>query len=370
MKQKKLVQLFIAISLFCIVPLPLLNLFFLYQQDALEVKSITTQKLFSTDRIETNLNYFAFRTLHLSLNERQTVAGKDGYLFLGNMYASIIDKTQGTFPHTQEGIEQWTDGLKGVQKWFSSRGIPFVFVIAPNKSSIYPEMLPEKIVYREGKTITDDIVKSARKKGIVLLDLRSILRAEKRVGALYFKTDTHWNNRGAAIAFGATIDFLNQSYDLNLQTPNFILRETREGSGDLAGFLKIRKVLSRQHEINYTFDFNRSISVCHGLIDAKDRTLKSCQTVDNPILNVFAQDQYMINKNPLNQLKVLLIGDSFSTATSRLYNATFGTLWKFHHSRLYGEALAAFVKKHRPDLVIYQIVERDLYTPALVQPLP
>ena len=370
MRQKNLVQLFLIVSLLCISPLPLINLFFLYRQDALSLENLTKQKLFTTDHLESDLNYFAYRHFDYSFLPQKTVVGKDGYLFLGNHYARVIDKAEGKFPYTQKDIEKWADGLKAVEKWFEKRGIVFLFVIAPNKSSIYPEKLPDAIVYREGDTITDAIVKAAKERGVALLDLRPVLRKEKGDETLFFKTDTHWNNKGASIAFDATIRFLNAYSGHTYALPDYSLHPTRTISGDLAGFLKIKKLLSPRHELEFIYDFNKSIPVCHGIIDPENRTLKACKMVENPILNVFAEDQYMINKNAANPEKLLLIGDSFSTATSKLYNATFATLWKFHHSRLHGKNLAEFVEKNRPDIVIYQIVERDLYTPTLVEKLP
>ena len=370
MKQKNLVQLFIIVSLLCISPLPLINLLFLYQQNALKFENMTKQKLFTTDHLESDLNYFAYRNFHRSLVGEKAVVGKDGYLFLGNHYARVIDKAEGKFPYTQEEVEQWADGLKKLEDWFEKRGIVFLFVIAPNKSSIYPEKLPDTIVYSEGDTITDAIVKAAKKRGVALLDLRPVLRRKKGKETLFFKTDTHWNNKGASIGFEATMRSLGARSGHVYSLPKYSLRPTRTISGDLAGFLKIKEILSPRHELEFVYDFNKSIPVCHGYIDSKNRTLKQCQMVENPILNVYAEDQYMINKRAENPEKLLLIGDSFSTATSQLYNATFATLWKFHHSRLYGKALADFVEKYRPDIVIYQVVERDLYTPTLVEKLP
>jgi TPR repeat protein len=67
-----------------------------------------------------------------------------------------------------------------------------------------------------------------------------------------------------------------------------------------------------------------------------------------------------------NDSKLLLIADSFSTANSMPYNVTFATLWKLHQSRLYGKRLASFVEKNHPNIVIYQIVERDLYTQKII----
>ena len=98
MKQKKMVQLFIIISLILISPLPVLNLFFFHQKDALKSENITIQKLFNADHMEANTNFFAYRSLHLSLNKRQVIVGKDGFLFLGNQYENILDKPRDFIP--------------------------------------------------------------------------------------------------------------------------------------------------------------------------------------------------------------------------------------------------------------------------------
>ena len=369
MKQKKLVYIFLIVSLLCVSPLPIYNLTLLYQKGELVPKNITTQKLFATDHIEASVNYFAYRVLHLSLNERQTIVGKDGFLFLGNQYAAIVDKTQGLYPYKQEDIDLWVDKLKAVQEWYRIKGIQFIFVIAPNKSSVYPEKLPALIVYKEGETITDDIVRTSRKKNITLLDLRQVLNKSKGDEELYFRTDTHWNNKGASIGFKEAIHFLNTQYGEEYNLPKYTLRSMRQGSGDLAGFLKIKQILSPNYEKDFTFEFNTSVKVCHGNINMKELTVETCKMTGNPILNVFAQDQYMTNKSAVNSEKLLFIGDSFSTANSKPYNATFGILWKFHHSRLYGKKMADFVEKNQPDIVIYQIVERDLYSETLVEAL-
>ncbi|MEA3456485.1 MAG: hypothetical protein U9R26_08235 [Campylobacterota bacterium] len=369
MKQKKLVIIFLIVSLLCISPLPIFNLSLLYQKGELSTRNITTQKLFVADHFEASINYFAYHTLYLSLNKKQTIAGKDGFLFLGNQYADIIDKTQGLYPYKQEDIDLWVEKLKSVEDWYEAKGIQFIFVIVPNKSSIYPENLPASILYKEGETITDDIVRASRKKNIALLDLRDILNKSKGEDELYFRTDTHWNNKGASIGFEEAIHFLNTQYGEGYKLPKYTLQSIRRGSGDLAGFLKIKEILSPKHEKDFAFDFNRSVKVCHGNINLKKLAVEACKMRGNPILNIFAQDQYMINRDAVNPQKLLFIGDSFSTANSKLYNAAFGTLWKFHHSRIYGKKIADFIAKNQPDIVIYQIVERDLYSQTFVEPL-
>ena len=78
----------------------------------------------------------------------------------------------------------------------------------------------------------------------------------------------------------------------------------------------------------------------------------------------------MINKNSENNLKLLFLCDSFGTAPSQLYNATFKEIYKFHWSHINGQKLVTFVEKNKPDIVIYQIVERALYDQSIVVPMP
>jgi hypothetical protein len=163
--------------------------------------------------------------------------------------------------------------------------------------------------------------------------------------------------------------FLNRQHNRSYKLPAYTLHKVREGAGDLAGFLKIRKSLPLDYEVNFAYDFNKTVRVCHGKISAEGHMVQPCKMVNNPVVNIYAVDQYTINKDAENPQKLLLLSDSFSTANSKPYNAAFSTIWKLHQGRIHGKELADFVEKHQPDIVIYQIVERDLYSPTLVEPL-
>jgi len=369
LSQKKLALLFISLSFLLISILPITNVIIKKYSKKLDIKNLTKEELFTTDHIESNINYIAYKVFNLSMIKMQTIVGKDGFLFLGNFYESVIDKAQGRYKYDSKELSIWADKLKNIEDWYRARDIEFLLVTAPNKSSIYPDKLPPSIVYKESQTITDDIVRLAKDKNITLLDLRDIVRGHRDDGRLYFKTDTHWNNLGSSIGYQATIKFLNKKYNKEYKIPKYTMNEVRESSGDLANFLKIKDILPKDFETNYRFLFEINTKICHGYIDPKSFELKACSPTSNRVVNIYAQDQYIINKNASNDSKLLLIADSFSTANSMPYNATFATVWKLHQSRLYGKQLANFIEKNRPDIVIYQIVERDLYTQKIIEPL-
>ena len=49
----------------------------------------------------------------------------------------------------------WRTAIEGRRDWLAERGVRYVFGLAPNKPSIYPEMLPNHIRRRRGRTRMD-----------------------------------------------------------------------------------------------------------------------------------------------------------------------------------------------------------------------
>ena len=179
MKQKKLVIYFITIAMLLLAPLPILNTFILVMNGSFKSQSVNKKNLFSTDNIESHINYFFYKTFNISLNKGQVIVGKDNFLFLGNDYDNTLNKTNGTYRPSKKEIDNWTNKLKKLQQWYEDKGIKFVIVIAPNKSSIYKEKLPRWMSY-DGKTITDDIVEASNNKKINMLDLRDALKKDRK----------------------------------------------------------------------------------------------------------------------------------------------------------------------------------------------
>src|SRR3989338_6714146 len=70
---------------------------------------------------------------------------------------------------------------------------------AADKTSIYPEFLPNYIKVSNKNHRIDKFIKILRKKSadFPLLDLRPILLEAKKNEIIYHETDTHWNARGA-----------------------------------------------------------------------------------------------------------------------------------------------------------------------------
>ena len=103
---------------------------------------------------------------------------------------------------TDEQVAKWADVLQGRQNWLASHGIRYLFVIPPNKVSIYPEYLPDTIVQGEGPTRLDQLVAYLKENTRVeFLDLRPPFRDAKSRGVLFYPNNTHWNDLGGIIAY-------------------------------------------------------------------------------------------------------------------------------------------------------------------------
>lgn len=361
MKNKYYIKYFILLSIILVSLLPAYN-FYLY------AKNYDYKKSFNLDNIEKYINYSIYKLFNRSMNQSQVITGKDDFLFLGNNYVNVLNKTNGLYRPSANEIDIWTNKLKDLQKWYEYRGIKFVIVIAPNKHSIYKEKLPNWMQY-DGKTITDDIVEQANVKNINMLDLREKLIKSKQQESdiLYWKTDTHWNEKGASIAFDTIINKINNIYQLNLEKPKYNLNPSTRGGGDLSNFLKINTILEKDYEKTYTYSFEKNYDICKGNINKENQVLEDCIKIDNPVIGY---NEYIINNHSENKLKLLFLVDSFAGAPSKIYNATFSEIYKFHWSHINGQKLANFVQEHKPDIVIYQIVERHLFENSIVTPFP
>lgn len=363
---------FIIVVTVVLIPLPLLNTIFLYQNGILNQNTFNKKQLFSTDIIESNINYILYKVYKVSRNKKEVIVGKDDFLFLGNNYADVVDKTQGLYPYTPNEIDNWTNKLRKLQDWYEAHNIKFVLVIAPNKHTVYKDRLPDDVQYKTDGTLTDEIVRDAAKKRVHVLDLRQVLIQNKNDRTLYMRTDTHWNVAGAAIGYDATIAYIADTFKVALRKPDYTVSNKYTGGGDLASLLKIKTLLPNDYENVYELEIDNY--VCCGKIDKTDSVLEQCENTNNPPMFINPGPQYMINDNALNNQTLLWLCDSFAgdkrvARNSQLYNATFQSLWKWHFSHINGDKLSAFVNTHKPDFVIYQIAERNLYNQGIVKEL-
>lgn len=140
-----------------------------------------------------------------SEGNEQVIVGKDDFLF----FADTLSDYTGSEPMTDEEINRAADALLRMYEYSKERGASFLFVCAPNKSSVYPEMMPARYIPSSDISNLDRLYSRLDELNIPYLDIRPVLAGAKDSFTVYHKRDTHWNNEGARVAFEAIADVLD-----------------------------------------------------------------------------------------------------------------------------------------------------------------
>ncbi len=165
----------------------------------------------------------------LMKNNNKVIAGKNGYLFSEETVNDYIGVTV-----SDREIHNIAETIRLMQEYSNAHNADFVFTVAPNKNTVYPENMP--IGYINGKDSNlSKLKKQMEKMNINYVDLEKTLKEQKKNGAeLYLKNDTHWNNLAALYSYNAIMQGLDnhhKSYSgISYSTKN-------DWSGDLSKML-------------------------------------------------------------------------------------------------------------------------------------
>lgn len=143
----------------------------------------------------------------------RVLIGTDDWLFLNEKQLAL--DTQGVQTFTDAEVATLTEVFTTRAKYFDARGIPYVYVVVPNKQTIYPEYLPFDVSEDVSNKKTDQVIEIIKEHtNILVIDLREVLRDAKVDEAypLYIPTDTHWQPYAAHIAHIAVMDQLSELY--------------------------------------------------------------------------------------------------------------------------------------------------------------
>lgn len=277
----------------------------------------------------------------ISANQK-VIFGKDGYLFLSYGSDNVADFLKENL-YTDEELERAAETVKDRKDWCEKRGIRFIAVIGPNKHSVYGDYYP--VSRPEGITRADQIVSALKDLGVDVIFPRDLLiESRKKYSVpLYYKTDTHWNGIGAMIAAKLIIEKIHSLFP-EKQFPHIeydITYKKTSGNGDLTGMLGVA---------SYGRDYDTAVKPIGGNWEEYYRGKKREGT----------GGVETINRNKALP-KALVYRDSFCSSLEPFLSAQFSEAeyrWK-----MFTEEEKDYVKTYRPDIVIWEWVERlDLPT--------
>ncbi len=172
--------------------------------------------------------------------------GRDGWLFYADDGA-IEDYTRQS-PFSEGELKDWAKGLQDTQDWLAARGIRYLFVLAPDKHEIYSEAVPPAIARLHPVSRTDQLTAYLREHSTVnVLDLRPALHEAKSRGRLYHRTDTHWNDLGAFVAYQQMIAAMRlPSTGRARNLDEFTVRTEQTPGWDLAGMVGLASMIPEE----------------------------------------------------------------------------------------------------------------------------
>lgn len=176
-----------------------------------------------------HLMFVEFREDYLS----EIIFGKDDWLFYNSTQS--LDSFQNVDVE-QDTIQETMNRLLIINEFAADNGLELIFVIAPNKSTIYPEYFLELELVTE-KRFANELIQLNQENGepFPIIYPADALLAAKGNGddLLYFKTDTHWTRGGALLALDQVLQEINNPDQLALWKGLHFTTEEKVG-GDIS----------------------------------------------------------------------------------------------------------------------------------------
>lgn len=279
------------------------------------------------------------------------IVGDNNWLFYGASL-ELVD-VRGISRLNPVQTQKWLRHLNRVHDELQAKGVKFLFVIAPDKSTIYSEYLPDNFD-PDAKARANELLEWLRVKNCraKVLDLRPALFSAKQSHQVYFKYDTHWNDFGAAIGVNEIVKEL-RSIDVDIDVPEFKFSDFRledHIGGDLA-------ILTRQ---SYVFEqvpvFVKSLQTEYEIIENSSELAPLSSVLGGDSGNLFLSTA---SKEPDPDKNYLIFHDSFFNNAVPYFSA-FVSRCDYVRLQPNTTQILKTVEAVEPDVVIVQVVERYL----------
>lgn len=269
--------------------------------------------------------------------------GQDDWLFLGNAWSNTVAKLKLAVTPNESNVKDVKARFLKITEAGERFGVRTVLILGANKANIYPEYLPPGLTPSETKYSSFFLDKLREIPHLVVYDpTPDLLAAKPSEGFLYWKTDTHWNNKGAYLAY---IGCLEQ---LNISAPRVTFKPGTSHRGDLIAISRLR---------NFPLPTDDNWDVVW-----KETPVWSEKEIPEGKKNIaFGPRTRVMNKRPLSNQTVWVVGDSFTAAIRQYFNATFREVrYVGHWAENINTLPDAIIKaESAPDFIFFVIAERS-----------
>jgi len=267
-------------------------------------------------------------------------------------------------------LDRWVQAVRGRRAWLKQHGAGYLLVIAPNKTTIYPEALPPLLQLQRKPGKLDQLLTALHQAGLgddAVIDLRPRLLAEKARHICYWPTDSHWNAEGLLAACDA---IMGRLIALNLAKPHpeydalYRIEHVRR-DGDCVGMLAMNGHWP-------AFECSQV-----SILPAKDSRISTTTLFAVPVLvNVSPWALPLAVERDSGQGRLVLLCDSFFRVGGlapdsvglpplSIHFKRFVSVWDWNYAKNLADfaVLEEIIAREHPDIVIEQYTERYLRAP-------
>jgi len=270
------------------------------------------------------------------------VIGKDGWIFYKSEAKNDgpgINDYQGLVSLQNSDADKIKDSLNQISSKLENRGIKLVIVVAPNKHTVYGEMLPP--IYRSfNHTTRLDALISYLPSYINLVDVRDVLRVGKSVMPTYQVTDSHWSSYGAFLAVQKVMEMQKDISPTPIQSLSDydVVQESVSGEGDLVSMMSARGIYK---DISQLFNYKNEINT---------------NGENFEFLN-YKYSGYAIKQKNQKLPTLMFTGDSFASYMNPFLAPYFSNIYvtTYKQTGLFDDELLDLIK---PDVIIWEVAER------------
>ncbi|MCD8299780.1 MAG: hypothetical protein LUC41_01170 [Clostridiales bacterium] len=259
-------------------------------------------------------------------NVDTVLVGRNGWLY----YTATLDDYLGQNLMSDREIYNAAHNLTLMQEYAESRGAQFAVTIPPNKNTLYGENMP----YYDSKVVSADrnaekLAEAMQEQGVNYVNLFDAFESQDEV--LYCMRDSHWNEKGAVLAYNTILDFMDIGHnDLEQAAVN----RAKTYIGDLNSMVY---PLTSVPEWNYTYSYDETWSYVTDTESVEDGRIQT--------------------ENPDGEGSLLMFRDSFGNTLLPLMANTFADAF-FTKGTPYN--LGLYMDTYHPDTVIVEKVERNI----------
>lgn len=253
----------------------------------------------------------------------QVIVGKDDWLYFGG----TVNDYRGRNLLSEREMYNVIHNITLMQNYVQQNGSQFVLMVIPNKNTLYDEAMPYYV--KPGDTSNlERLTELLTERGVEFIDVKELFQNEEEV--LYFHRDSHWNNKGAVLAYNTLMEKLGREHETYLNVP-YELEKSHVGDID-----EMLYPFGFELEEEYVYDKEFSFDYVN---EVKDN-----------------MDAWIQTNNPQKDGSMLMYRDSFGESLLPFVADEIG---QGYFSRLVPYNLTQIEELH-PQYVVIEKVERNI----------